>query len=115
MKPSRFSRKKREYIKWSRNVTEVRTVHGTSRPQEERPSLKIETDEKAAEGVYANLAAIAHTGTEFVLDFMFLRQDLPRARVGARVVTSPVQAKRLCAVLGEELKKYEKRFGPIGP
>jgi len=112
MKPFKFSKKKREYIKWSKNVTEVRTFTGTERTDANAAPIQIEAD-AAAKEVYSNLAAVTHTETEFVLDFIFLQPDRSRARVRTRLISGPVHTKRLCAALRKNLKKYEDRFGPI--
>lgn len=113
MKPFKFSKKKREYIKWSKNVTEVRTVTGTTQPAMNAAPIQIDTDTGAAQGVYSNLAAVIHTETEFVLDFLFLQPDRSKARVRTRLISGPVHTKRLCAALSENLRKYEDRFGTI--
>ena len=36
--------------------------------------INIELDEKVAEGTYSNLAIINHSNTEFVLDFILLKE-----------------------------------------
>jgi hypothetical protein len=113
MKPFKFSKKKREYIKWSKNVTEVRTIPEAPRDAGQTAPLQMDMDGGGAQGIYANLAAVTHTETEFVLDFLFLQPDRPKARVGTRVISSPVHTKRLCAALRENLKVYEARFGPV--
>ena len=113
MKPFKFSKKKREYIKWGKNVTEVRTIPETTLGAGHTVPLQVDMDGDAAQGVYANLAAVTHTETEFILDFLFLQPDRPKAKVRTRVISSPLHTKRLCAALLENLKKYEARFGPI--
>ena len=75
--------------------------------------IQIDIDEPTARGQYANLALISHSETEFVMDFIFLQPQNPKAKVLTRVVTSPVHAKRLLAALKDNLEKYEARFGPI--
>ncbi|MDO8803144.1 MAG: DUF3467 domain-containing protein [Elusimicrobiota bacterium] len=75
--------------------------------------LQVETDDDIAQGVYANMAVVSHAETEFVYDFGFLFPGQPKAGIGARVISSPVQSKRLCAALRENIKNYEARFGPI--
>lgn len=75
--------------------------------------LSIEIDDQTANGVYVNLALITHSESEFVLDFIFHAPQPPKAKVRARVLTSPVHAKRLLAALQENVRKYEGRFGPI--
>ncbi len=78
-----------------------------------RLELQIKLDESMAQGVYSNLVMVQHGESEFVLDFMFLQPGRKEARVGARVILGPRQAKRLMGALGDNVNRYEKRFGPI--
>jgi hypothetical protein len=75
--------------------------------------LNIELPEDMAEGVYANLAMIAHSNSEFVLDFIRMMPGVPKARVKARVVLTPEHAKRLLQALNDNIVKYEEAFGAI--
>lgn len=75
--------------------------------------LEIQLDEETAQGVYANLAVINHTDAEFVLDFIFVQPQAPRAKVRARIVTSPRHAKALLLALNENLRRYEQQHGTI--
>ena len=43
--------------------------------------INIELSEEVAEGVYANLAMIAHSNSEFVIDFIRLMPGVPKAKV----------------------------------
>ena len=79
-------------------------------------SINIAPDK--AQGVFANLALIAHTPTEFVLDFAQIMPGIQQANVVARVVVTPDQAKKILGALQSNLAQYEKKFGeiqPIGP
>ena len=75
--------------------------------------INIELSEDIAEGVYANLAMIAHSNSEFVIDFIRLMPGVPKAKVKSRVVITPEHAKRLINALQDNIKKYENTFGPI--
>ncbi len=75
--------------------------------------INIELSEEIAEGTYANLAMIAHSNSEFVIDFIRLMPGVPKAQVKARIVITPEHAKRLLAALDENIQKYEKTFGTI--
>lgn len=75
--------------------------------------INIELSEEIAEGVYANLAMIAHSNSEFVIDFIRLMPGVPKAKVKSRVVITPEHAKRLLIALQDNIKKYEDTFGPI--
>jgi len=78
-----------------------------------KPEIQIEIDDLTAQGVYSNLAMISHSDSEFILDFIYVQPQAPRAKVRARVLTSPAHAKRLLAALKENIAKYEARFGEI--
>lgn len=75
--------------------------------------INIELTEEIAEGVYANLAMIAHSNSEFVIDFIRLMPGVPKAKVKSRIVITPEHAKRLLAALKDNIRKYEEHFGEI--
>ncbi len=66
-----------------------------------------------AQGLYSNLAMVNHTDSEFTLDFIYVQPQQPKAKVRARVITSPRHTKRLLEALKDNVAKYEKRFGAI--
>lgn len=80
---------------------------------EEANQINIELSEEIAEGVYANLAMIAHSNSEFVIDFIRLMPGVPKAKVKSRIVITPEHAKRLLAALRDNIRKYEEVFGDI--
>ncbi len=75
--------------------------------------INIELSEETAEGVYANLAMIAHSSSEFVIDFIRLMPGVPKAKVKSRIVITPEHAKRLLNALQDNINKYEDTFGDI--
>ena len=75
--------------------------------------INIELSEEIAEGVYSNLAMIAHSNSEFVIDFIRLMPGVPKAKVKSRIVITPEHAKRLLSALKDNISKYEASFGPI--
>ena len=82
-------------------------------PQRASNQINIELSEEIAEGTYANLAMIAHSNSEFVVDFIRLMPGVPKAKVKSRIVITPEHARRLLVALEENIQKYEKTFGPI--
>ncbi|RNI26116.1 DUF3467 domain-containing protein [Rufibacter latericius] len=80
---------------------------------EQQGQINIELTEEIAEGEYANLAMIAHSHSEFVIDFIRLMPGIPKAKVKSRVVITPEHAKRFLAALEENILKYEQSFGVI--
>jgi len=75
--------------------------------------LNIELPEEVSEGIYSNLAIISHSHSEFVVDFIRLMPNVPKAKVKSRIVLTPMHAKRLMKALSENLKKFETQFGSI--
>jgi hypothetical protein len=75
--------------------------------------LQIQLDDDMAQGVYSNLVLINHGENEFVLDFAFFAPGSPRAKVRARVVSTPRHTKRLLRALEKNLERFEERFGEI--
>jgi hypothetical protein len=81
--------------------------------KENEQQINVELSEEMAEGVYSNLAMIAHSNSEFILDFIRLMPGVPRAKVKARIIITPEHAKRLVAALNDNIEKYEDQYGPI--
>lgn len=75
--------------------------------------LQIELKEDVAQGIYANLAVITHSSSEFIVDFVRVMPGIPKAGVKSRIVLAPEHAKRLLRALEENIGKYERIFGPI--
>ncbi len=75
--------------------------------------LNIELPEDVAEGTYSNLAIISHSPSEFVVDFIRMVPNVPKAKVKSRILLTPQHAKRLMRALLDNVKKYEQQFGVI--
>jgi hypothetical protein len=84
-----------------------------NKPNPNQQQINIELTEEVAEGIYANLAMIAHSNSEFVIDFIRLMPGVPKAKVKSRIVITPEHAIRLLAALRDNIEKYEDSFGPI--
>jgi hypothetical protein len=76
-------------------------------------NLQIELTDDIAQGIYSNLVVIAHSSSEFVVDFISLLPGAPKAKVKSRIVLTPEHAKRLMHALSDNIKKYESQFGEI--
>ena len=83
------------------------------KPPHQPQQIQIDLDEATAQGAYCNLVLINHSDGEFVLDFAFMQPAAPRARVRARIVSSPRHTKRLLRALEANLQRYEEQFGTI--
>ncbi len=81
--------------------------------QPQQIQIQVQIDDHLAQGVYANMAMVNHNETEFVLDFIYVQPQMPKAQVRARVINSPKHVKRFLMALQENLAKYEAQFGKI--
>ena len=75
--------------------------------------IQIELPEDIAQGTYSNLAIIAHSSSEFVVDFVRIVPGLPKAKVQSRIILTPEHAKRLLYALKENISRYESQYGTI--
>lgn len=81
--------------------------------EDNKSQITIELPENIAEGTYANMAIIAHSSSEFILDFVRNMPNTPKAKVQSRIILNTEQAKRLLLTLQENIAKYEEQYGEI--
>jgi hypothetical protein len=65
------------------------------------------------EATYANFVVITHSPSELIMDYARALPNTPKARVYARIIMTPMNAKLLHKALGENLAKFEEKFGEI--
>jgi phosphoribosyl-dephospho-CoA transferase len=75
--------------------------------------LNIEIGEKESEGIYANLAMIAHSPQEIIIDFARVMPGAVKTKVLSRIIMTPAHTKMLNRALEDNLKKYESQYGEI--
>jgi hypothetical protein len=75
--------------------------------------LNINLSPEVAEGSYSNLAIVAHSSSEFVVDFVRMMPGQKSANVQSRIIMTPENTKKLLFALQENVAKYEKQFGSI--
>ncbi|MEW5765251.1 MAG: DUF3467 domain-containing protein [Acidobacteriota bacterium] len=75
--------------------------------------LRIQIDEKTAEGTYVNFLSVFHNQAEFVMDFGRIVPGKPEVKIQARLLTNPIALKQIVHTLAENLERYEKAFGPL--
>lgn len=80
---------------------------------DQQNQLNIELSEEMAEGVYSNLAVITHSNAEFVIDYINIMPNAPKAKVKSRIILAPQHAKRLMKALTDNIKKFEQVHGVI--
>ena len=81
-------------------------------PQQPTPGPKIEMAEDI-KPLYTNLARIAHSPADIVIDFAQILPGEGKATVQARILMTPLSAKLLLRALQENLTRYEAAFGEI--
>jgi hypothetical protein len=65
------------------------------------------------EAIYSNFALITHSPSEVIVDFARVLPNTPKAKVYARIILTPINAKLLHQALGDNLAKFEEKFGEI--
>ena len=80
------------------------------KPVPRRLNLEIPANLNAT---YANFAIITHSPWEVFLDFAQILPNLPKARVQARIVLTPTNAKMLMKALQDNIARYEAQHGEI--
>jgi hypothetical protein len=81
-------------------------------PQKPAPGPKIQSPE-GLNTIYTNLARIAHSPADIVIDFAHLLPGEKTATVNARVLMTPLSAKLLLRALADNISRYEAAFGEI--
>jgi hypothetical protein len=79
--------------------------------EEKKMNISIAPDKAA--GTYSNLAVIAHSQSEFIMDFASMMPGIQQANVQSRVIMTPENAKRLLFALQDNVSKYEQQYGKI--
>lgn len=96
------------------------TGQGKPAPARQQQSLRFRTDK--VKSSYCNMANATSTREEVVLNFGINQNwDQPGASpeylevdLEHRVILSPYAAKRLSEALGNLMRDYEQRYGPLG-
>jgi hypothetical protein len=106
------------FIKTINKAKDIYMADEKNKPQapaqpQPQNQINIELTEEIAEGIYSNLAMIAHSNSEFVIDFIRLMPGVPKAKVKSRIVITPEHAKRFLLALKDNIEKYEAAFGMI--
>ena len=79
-------------------------------PNQRQVNIEVPAD---LDATYANFALITHSASEIILDFACVLPNTPKAKVYARIISTPLHAKLLLRALTENLEKYEAQYGEI--
>jgi len=81
-------------------------------PPKQLPGPKLLSPE-GLQVTYTNLARIAHSPADIVIDFAHLLPGEKTATVSSRVLMSPLSAKLFLRALADNISRYEAAFGEI--
>ncbi|MDR2775057.1 MAG: DUF3467 domain-containing protein [Tannerella sp.] len=70
--------------------------------------IQVELTDDVAQGTYANLAVIAHSSSEFIIDFIRIVPGTQKAKVKSRIILTPDNAQRLLLALQDNVRKFEE-------
>jgi Protein of unknown function (DUF3467). len=70
--------------------------------------IQVELTDEMAQGTYSNLVIIAHSSSEFILDFIRIVPGTQKAKVKSRIILTPDNAKRLLFALQDNIQKFEE-------
>ena len=82
----------------------------TPRRRQMQVNIEVPPD---VDATYANFALITHSASEIIIDFARVLPNTPKAKVQARIINTPLNAKLLLRALSDNLEKYEAQFGEI--
>lgn len=79
--------------------------------EESGQAKSVVAEANVLRGSYANNVVIRHSAEDFVLDFMYVGPE--GGVLGNRVILTPNHYKRLLKAMGENMTKYEEKFGAV--
>lgn len=79
-----------------------------------KPAGRVQVQLPAGlEPIYSNFTLITNSPSEIVLDFAQIMPQVPQARVKARLIMTPLNAKLVLRALTDHMKRFEAQFGEI--
>ncbi len=81
--------------------------------EHKQQQFEIDLSREVAQGTYANLAIVAHSSSEFIVDFVRLMPGVPKPEVMSRIIMTPENMKRLMLTLQDNIRKFEQDNGVI--
>ena len=77
----------------------------------QRQQIQVTTGDEVSRGHFSNNLLIAHSAEEFILDWIL--NSPSGMHLVSRVIVTPGHMKRIVGALSENLRRYEKEFGPV--
>lgn len=78
---------------------------------QQRQQIQVATGDELSRGRFSNNLLMAHSAEEFILDWIL--NSPSGMHLVSRIVVTPGHMKRIVGALSENLRRYEKEFGPI--
>jgi hypothetical protein len=78
---------------------------------EQRQQIQVATGDEMSRGRFSNNLLMSHSAEEFILDWIL--NSPSGMHLVSRVIVTPGHMKRIVGALSEDLRRYEKEFGPI--
>jgi len=75
--------------------------------------INIELNQETGEGEYSNFVVVTHSPAEFVYDFTRILPGVTKAKVHSRIIMAPPHAKAFLRALGDNISKFESKYGEI--
>lgn len=76
-----------------------------------RQQIQVTTGDETSRGHFSNNLLMAHSAEEFILDWIL--NSPSGMHLVSRIIVTPGHMKRIVGALSENLRRYEKEFGPI--
>jgi len=109
-----YRRKSRLYTRIDSTTEQVRIISKKEKILQEERKLKPAIDDTVAVGKKSDFVNTNWREGEFIIDFMRSKmQNDDKSKVSARIIFSPINAKRLYGTVVESIKNYESQYGPI--
>ena len=80
------------------------------KPEAKKEAMPMTIPESVEGGIFSNFAYIYHSENEFTFDFIYVEPKPKKAKVQARIIVTPSQAKALLNALKRNIKMYEEKF-----
>ena len=86
----------------------------SEKPEKPKPAARLQVQlANDLAPIYSNFAMITHSPSEIVVDFAQVMPQVPHAKVQARVIMTPRNAKLLLRAMSEHLGRFEAQHGEI--
>jgi Protein of unknown function (DUF3467) len=76
-----------------------------------RQQIQVTTGDEVSRGHFSNNLLMAHSAEEFILDWIL--NSPSGMHLVSRIIVTPGHMKRIVGALTENLRRYEKEFGPV--